>query len=72
VCALIFSDNVLRKMGGPGNPIGGGWRRVGRRSFCCPLAWMLACQFRFWSGIVERSNTRRVDEKEGASSLSAK
>jgi hypothetical protein len=27
VCALIF-DNVLRKMGGPGDLIGGGWHRA--------------------------------------------
>jgi hypothetical protein len=24
VCALILLDNVLRKLGGPGNPLGGG------------------------------------------------
>ena len=32
--ALIFMDNVLRKMGARGNPFGGGWRPEGAKLSC--------------------------------------
>jgi len=59
VCALIFLDNVLRKMGGPGES-DWWWMASGRTEVILLSAGaMLACQFRFWSGIVERSTHPR-------------
>jgi hypothetical protein len=64
VCALIFLDNVLRKIGGPGES-DWWWMASGRTEVILLSAGaMLTCQFRFWSGIVERSNTRRADERK--------
>ena len=60
VCALIFVDNVLRKMG-PGES-DWWWMASGRTEVILLSAGaMWACQLRFWSGMVERSNTRRAD-----------
>ena len=62
VCALIFLDNVFRKMGGPGESAWW-WLASGRTEVILLSAGsMLTCQFLFWSGIVERENTRRADE----------
>jgi hypothetical protein len=63
VCALILLDNVLRKMGGPGES-DWWWLASGRTEVILLSAGaMLACHFRFWSGMVERSNERRADER---------
>jgi hypothetical protein len=63
VCALIFLDNVLRKMGGPGES-DWWWMASGRTEvILLSAAAMLTCQFLFWSGIVERTNTKRADER---------
>jgi hypothetical protein len=63
VCALIYLDNVLRKMGGPGES--DWWWMASGRTEVIPLSAgaMLACQLQFWSAIVERSNVRRADER---------
>jgi hypothetical protein len=62
VCGLIFLDNVFRKMGGPGESAWW-WLASGRTEVILLSAGsMLTCQFLFWSGIVERENTRRADE----------
>jgi len=59
VCALILLDNVLRKIGGPGES-DWWWMASGRTEVILLSAGaMLACHFRFWSGIVERSDERR-------------
>ena len=62
VCALIFLDNVLRKMGGEGESVWW-WLASGRNEVI--VLWggaMLTCQFLYWSGIVEGGNARRADE----------
>ena len=59
VCALIFLDNILRKLGGPAES-DWWWMASGKTEVILLSAGaMLTCQFRFWSGIVERTNTRR-------------
>jgi hypothetical protein len=59
VCALILLDNVLRKIGGPGES-DWWWMASGKTEVILLSAGaMLTCQFRFWSGVVDRSNTRR-------------
>jgi len=63
VCALIFLDNVLRKMGDPGETVL--WRVASGRQDDLLLSGgsMLACQSLFWSGIVTGRKTRRVDQR---------
>ena len=62
VCALIFLDNVLRKMGGPGESVWW-WLASGRQDVLLLSGGsMLACQFLFWSGIVAGRRTRKVDQ----------
>ena len=62
VCALIFLDNVLRKMGGPGESVWW-WLASGRNEVILLSGGaMLTCQFLFWSGIVEGGDTRKADE----------
>jgi hypothetical protein len=63
VCAVIFVDNVLRKMSGPGDSVL--WRLASGRTDVLLLSGgsMLACQFLFWSGIVTERKTRRVDQR---------
>ena len=62
VCALVFLDNVLRKMGGEGESVWW-WLASGRHEVILLSGGaMLTCQFLFWSGIVEGGNTRRAYE----------
>jgi hypothetical protein len=52
-CAPIFQDNVLRKMGGPGQSVWW-WLASGRLEVILLYGGSpLTCQFLFWSGIVE-------------------
>jgi len=54
VCALIFVDNVLRKMGGPGESVWW-WLASGRiEVILLSGGLMLACQFVFWSKVIGR------------------
>ena len=59
VCALILLDNVLRKIGGPGES-DWWWMASGRTEVILLSAGaMLACHFRFRSGMVEGSTPPR-------------
>ena len=62
VCALVFLDNVLRKMGGEGESVWW-WLASGRDEVILLSGGaMLTCQFLYWSGIVEGGNTSWADE----------
>lgn len=57
MCALVFMDNVLRRMGGPGESVWW-WFASGRNDILLLSGGsMLVCQMMFWSGIVKRDRT---------------
>ena len=62
VCAAIFLDNVLRRMGGERESVWG-WLASGRPDvLLLSGASMLECQFLYWSSIVTRGETTRGDK----------
>ena len=66
--ALILLDNVLRKIGGPGESVWW-WLASGRTEVIVFSAvLMFTCQFLFWSGIVLSGNVQLVNPRRGTTS----
>ena len=62
LCAAIFLDNVLRKMGGARESVWW-WLASGRPDvLLLSGASMLECQFLYWSSIVTRGEITRGDK----------
>jgi len=58
VCALIFLDNILRKMGGPGESVWF-WLASGTTEVIVVSGVLtVVCQFLFWATAVRRKNPR--------------